>query len=180
MRDRYEYDGYQPDEAGTRLIRRAAEPVSRVTMQLDEPEGSSRTSGLRRLSRLTWRTTQLSAVAAAAFAVLFARSAPAQTASSQAAAPAKAPASASPTPAHTSGYPRGKVTAARKPRHRAVTKAAAHPAATAQPSTPPPAAPTPTPTPTRSSAPAPPTTAPAPAPSPTPVHTTSSPSPTGG
>src|SRR5690349_16159238 len=45
-----------------------------------EPPGAARAAGLRRLSRLTWRATQLSAVAAVGFAALFARTAPAQKA----------------------------------------------------------------------------------------------------
>src|SRR5438445_11438292 len=77
-------------------------PRSDPTLRLDDPAGSSRAHGLRRLSRLTWRTTQLSAIAAAAFAVLFARSAPAHTASSQTAVKPSPTASAppSPPPAH--------------------------------------------------------------------------------
>src|SRR5260370_4300443 len=48
--------------------------------RIDEPPDAARTVGLRRLFRLTWRATQLSAVTAAGFATLFARTAPAQTA----------------------------------------------------------------------------------------------------
>ena len=55
------------------------EPADDTTLWSDDPSPGSRAGGLRRLSRLTWRTTQLSAIAAAAFALLFARSAPAQT-----------------------------------------------------------------------------------------------------
>ncbi|HCU94285.1 MAG TPA: hypothetical protein DHU96_16835, partial [Actinobacteria bacterium] len=36
----------------------------------DEPVGEARTAGLRRLSKLTWRATQLSAVTAVGFAAL--------------------------------------------------------------------------------------------------------------
>jgi len=46
----------------------------------EQQPGAARTSGLRRLSRLTWRATQLSAVTAVGLATLFARTAPAQTA----------------------------------------------------------------------------------------------------
>jgi len=46
----------------------------------EEHPGTARTTGLRRLSRLTWRATQLSAVTAVGFATLFARTAPPQTA----------------------------------------------------------------------------------------------------
>src|SRR6516162_6892945 len=45
-----------------------------------EEPGAARTAGLRRLSRLTWRATQLSAVTTVGFATFFARTAPAQTA----------------------------------------------------------------------------------------------------
>src|SRR5260370_40169150 len=51
--------------------------------RFDQAPAATRDGGLRRLSRLTWRTTQLSAVAAAAFAILFARTAPPQATSSQ-------------------------------------------------------------------------------------------------
>ena len=54
----------------------------------EEPPGAARSAGLRRLSRLTWRATELSAVAAVGFATLFARTAPAQTADQSAAAQA--------------------------------------------------------------------------------------------
>jgi hypothetical protein len=40
------------------------------------PAATDRDNGLRRLSRLTWRSAQLGALAAAAFAILFARTAP--------------------------------------------------------------------------------------------------------
>ena len=43
---------------------------------------AARAAGLRRLSRLTWRATQLSAVTAVGFATLFARTAPAQSTAS--------------------------------------------------------------------------------------------------
>ena len=48
----------------------------------EEQPGAARAAGLRRLSRLTWRTAQQSAVAAVGFATLFARTAPAQSAAS--------------------------------------------------------------------------------------------------
>jgi hypothetical protein len=44
-------------------------------VRYDEPIGERRTQGLRRLSKLTWRATQLSAVAAVGFAALFAHTA---------------------------------------------------------------------------------------------------------
>jgi len=50
--------------------------------------GEVRAAGLRRLSRLTWRATQLSALTAVGVATLFARTAPAQTAGHNTTAPA--------------------------------------------------------------------------------------------
>ena len=65
----------------------------------DSP-AQARDAGLRRLGRLTWRTTQLGALAAVGFAVVFARSAPAKTANVQPATPAKpVPAARTPAPA---------------------------------------------------------------------------------
>ena len=64
----------------------------------DSP-AQARDAGLRRLGRLTWRTTQLGALAAVGFAVVFARSAPAKTANVQPATPAKpVPAARTPAP----------------------------------------------------------------------------------
>ncbi len=85
-----------------------------------------RTVGLRRLSRLTWRATQLSAVTAVGFATLFARTAPAQTVAgdttpgpaAKTSPPAVAPSISSPGHAH---------------RKRARATASASAKATAQP-----------------------------------------------
>jgi len=55
------------------------------------PPGAARSAGLRRLSRLTWRATQLSAVTAVGFATLFARTAPVQTADQATTAPSTEP-----------------------------------------------------------------------------------------
>jgi hypothetical protein len=64
-----------------------------------DPSGQARSHGLRRLSRLIWRATQLGALATVGFAVLFARTAPAATGSSHPPAPkAATKPSASPTP----------------------------------------------------------------------------------
>ena len=52
-----------------------------VPVPAQEHLGAARSAGLRRLSQLTWRVTQLSAVTAVGFATLFARNAPAQPAS---------------------------------------------------------------------------------------------------
>ena len=82
----------------------------------DSPAGT-REAGLRRLGRLTWRTTQLGALATVGFAIVFARTAPAPAANVQTApptesanpaasphatAPAPAPSSSSPVPTVTS------------------------------------------------------------------------------
>ena len=67
----------------------------------EEPAGAARSAGLQRLSRLTWRATQLSAVTAVGFATLFARTAPAQTADQSAAASGPHPSTA----ASTAGTP---------------------------------------------------------------------------
>jgi hypothetical protein len=65
----------------------------------DEPAGEARRQGLRRLSKLTWRATQLSAIAAVGFAALFAHTAHAQTVSTPAPAkPSVKPVTASPAP----------------------------------------------------------------------------------
>ena len=93
----------------------------------EQQPGAARSAGLRRLSRLTWRATQLSAVAAVGLATLFARTAPAQKAaaaggSSSSTAPpaATVPPTAAPSPG----------TAHRK---RARATASASPQATARP-----------------------------------------------
>lgn len=157
MRDRYEphnepalWSPFPPDRA-------ARDPY----LDWDEPPDAARSAGLRRLSRLTWRATQLGAIATVGFATLFARSAPAQTASSHPApAPKVTATSAAPSPSPTKTH--------HKRHHRHHHRPT------------PVAAPAPAPAPGGSSAaapaPAPPTTAPAPpppAPSPSPSHTSS-------
>ena len=131
-----------------------------------ERRGEARAVGLRRLSRLTWRATQLGAVTAVGFATLFARTAPAQMAAGDATAaptakaspPAVVPSSSSPRPAH-------------RKRARATSSASAK--ATAQPARPAAAQvaakASPTAAPATSATLAPPATAPAPAPPPTPA-----------
>jgi hypothetical protein len=77
----------------------AAPPATMIA----EFPAEARAAGLRRLSRLTWRATQLSAVTAVGIATLFARTAPAQTTAQ--AGPthsAKVSASASPSGSHAS------------------------------------------------------------------------------
>src|SRR3981081_3883127 len=104
--------------------------------------GAARDDGMRRLSRLTWRATQLSAITAVAFATLFARTANAHTTAT--ANPVVRP------PPHPSPSPtRSPVHKKRRLRHHHAGAAAA-PASTPTP-TPtsgaaPPAAPTPAPT----------------------------------
>ena len=83
MRDRYPPPGPDQEWPGAGRSRPEIPPPGDPTLRLDDPGRSGRTQGLRRLSTLSWRTTQISAITAAAFAVLFARSAPAHTASSQ-------------------------------------------------------------------------------------------------
>ena len=125
----------------------------------DSPAGT-REAGLRRLGRLTWRTTQLGALATVGFAIVFARTAPAPAANVQTTPPTE---SAKPAASPHATAPHGK-----KPRRAASARSATQPGtqqttqAAAQPSArPASAAPAPSPTPSL----APPTTAPAPAPS---------------
>src|SRR6516164_11717790 len=67
-----------------------------------EPLDAARSAGLRRLSQLTWRATQLGALATVGFATLFARTAPAQTVSSPPhPTPSVTTASPSPSPSPT-------------------------------------------------------------------------------
>src|SRR5262252_6750191 len=102
----------------------------------DSP-AQARDAGLHRLGRLTWRITQLGALASVGFAVVFARSAPAKTANVQPATSAK-PVPAARTPAPGAGQHRGKpLRATSSP--VATRPAAAQPTA---PAAPPSAAPT--------------------------------------
>lgn len=132
----------------------------------DSPE-QARDASLRRLGRLTWRTTQIGALATVGFAVVFARNVPAKTVSVQTPASAKPTASASPTPTWHTVHPK-----------RVTKSAATHPAATQPAGGQPAAQPTAAPTTPRL---APPATPPAPAPtSAAPAPTTSSASTGGG
>jgi hypothetical protein len=145
----------------------------------DSP-AQARDAGLRRLGRLTWRTTQLGALATVGFAVVFARSAPVKPASVQTVTSAK-PVPAARTPAPGAAQHRAKPSRATGS-PVATRRAAGQP--TAQPSAPAaqPAAPAVQP----SAAPAtpqltPPASPPAPAPtSAAPAPTTSSASHGGG
>ena len=69
-----------------------------------EPVGEARSRGLRRLSRLTWRATQLGVLGTVGFAALFARTAPAATVSSHPAVKATVtPSAHSPSPSPSPG-----------------------------------------------------------------------------
>jgi hypothetical protein len=169
MRHRYGYEADEPSEwTGFDDTGPLDEPVIDYSIwppQPPDPE-EARDESLRRLGKLTWRAAQVSAVAAAGFAILFVRTAPAPVTTSQKVArPAStlAPTS-SPTPS------------ARHPHHRAQARGADDlvpspaPDAAVAPGSAAPAAPTLTP----------PTTPPAPSPSPSPAQSTSSGSHSGG
>jgi len=154
----------------------------------DRPHGpapeAARAAGLRRLSRLTWRATQLSAITAVGFAALFARTAPAQnTASDGTAAPAVSSSSSSSSSSAAPASAPGKTH-----RKRARTAGSAPARAAARPTPLAVARVTPqtsrTPTAAKSSTLAPPSSAPASAPptsaAPTPKPTVSSASHGGG
>ena len=126
----------------------------------EDSPAETREAGLRRLGRLTWRTTQLGALATVGFAIVFARTAPAPAANVQTAPPTESakPAASPHAPVQHSKKPRRAAGArsATQPGARQTTQAAAQPSA--RPAS---AAPAQSPTPSL----APPTTAPAPAPS---------------
>src|SRR5215472_11195795 len=97
----------------------------------DSP-AQARDAGLRRLTKLTWRTTQLGALVTVGFAVVFARSAPAKTANVQTATSAK------PVPAARTTAP-GAAQHSSKPLRATRSPVATRPAAgqpTAQPAAP--------------------------------------------
>ena len=159
MRDRYPphndpalWSPFPPDRA-------ARDPYLDRPAAWDEPPDAVRAAGLRRLSRLTWRATQLGAIATVGFATLFARTAPAQTVSTPAAKPIVKASTASPSPSPAKTHHR------RHHRHH-------HPRPVA-------GAPAPVPSSAGNPAPAPPTTAPAapppppPSAAPSPSHTSS-------
>jgi hypothetical protein len=137
----------------------------------DEPAGAARSQGLRRLSKLTWRATQLSAVTAVGLAALFAHTAhsyaphPAATVR-PAAKPAMTP-SPSPSATHKRHHHH---------HHHSAAAAAAPPAGGAAAGGAAASGTAPAPSPTL----APPTTAPAPPPTPAPTQTSSSGSHGGG
>ena len=122
MHDRYDYEPREyADWSGFSDTDPVAEPIIDYSIwppDPPEPE-AARDESLRRLGKLTWRAAQLSAVAAAAFVVLFVRSAPAQTTTSQKVArpagtltPAAATPAPSPRPPHHRG--RGERTTQRR------------------------------------------------------------------
>jgi hypothetical protein len=180
MHGGYDYDprdyGYEPGEQPDRSEfsdTQPGEPV--IDYSIWPPEAlypeEARDESLRRLGRLTWRAALLSAVGAAAFAVLFVRSAPAHTtATSQnvvrPAGTLTPTATATPTPTPS-------------PRHRR-HKARGKGAEVAAPTPTPGAAPAPSVTAPSTPTLAPPTTPPAPSPSPSPAQSTSSGSPSPG
>jgi len=131
----------------------------------EDSPAEARAAGLRRLGRLTWRTTQLGALATVGFAIVFARTAAAPAANVQTVpptGPAKATAAPSHAPVAHAKKVRG-VAGGTHPATQAAVRPGTQPATQAaqpapQPST---QAPAPAPSPTL----APPTTAPAPAPS---------------
>jgi hypothetical protein len=174
MRHRYGYEAHEePDWPEFSDTDPASEPVIDYTIWPPEPlePEAARDENLRRLGKLTWRAVQLSAVAAAGFAVLFVRTAPAPVATSQdvarpagTVAPPPSPTpTPSPSPRHARHQGRG------KDDHPAPTPA---PDTAVAPGTTAPASPSPTL--------APPTTPPAPSPSPSPAQSTSSGSHSGG
>src|SRR6516162_9259089 len=101
----HEY-GYEADESADWpefSDTQPGEPAFDYGIWPADPE-ATRDESLRRLGRLTWRATLLSAVGAAGFAVLFVRTAPAPVAASQdVARPADTvapPPSPTPSPQH--------------------------------------------------------------------------------
>jgi hypothetical protein len=172
MHDGYDYEprdyGYEPGERPGRpdfSDTQPGEPVFDYSIWPPEPE-AARDENLRRLGRLTWRAALLSAVGAAAFAVLFVRSAPAHTTATsqnvERPASTLTPPTATPTATPTPSP--------RHPRHKARGRGADDAAL----------APTPGGAATSSPTLAPPATPPAPSPSPSPAQSTSSGSHSGG
>jgi hypothetical protein len=176
MRHRHGYEADEqpdgPEFADTADTAYAGEPVIDYSIWPPEPPypEEARDESLRRLGKLTWRAVQLSAVAAAGFAILFVRTAPAPVTTSQnVARPASTLAPpTSPTPSPTPS--------AQHPHHRARGRGADDPA----PSPAPDAAVAPGSAAPASPTLAPPTTPPAPSPSPSPAQSTSSGSHSGG
>src|SRR5215472_4436220 len=96
-----------------------------------EPLDEVRSAGLRRLSRLTWRATQLGALATVGIATVFARTAPAQTGSQ--AAPVATPATPAPSQAAAPAAGHAKSHQAAAPTARSSIKAGPGSSATTTP-----------------------------------------------
>src|SRR3974377_1800807 len=75
----------------------------------EDSPAQTREAGLRRLGRLTWRTTQLGALATVGFAIVFARDGPAETASNN--TPPHHPHATPPPPPPAWGAPSGAASA---------------------------------------------------------------------
>jgi len=172
MRDRYQPPTDPVPWPARQPARRAGRPPATQSWYpdypagYDEPAGAARSQGLRRLSKLTWRATQLSAVTAVGLAALFAHTAhsdaPHTAATVRPTTRPAVPPSPSPSATHKHHHHHhhhGAAAAAASPAGGAAAGGAA-------------AAPSPTL--------APPTTAPAPPPTPAPTHTSSGGSQGGG
>jgi|SRR5271170_6468297 len=150
MYDSDERPEEQPDWWETSDTEPAAEPAFDYRIWPPEPGGPAarRDDHLRRVARLTWRAVQLSAVAAAAFVVLFVRGGSAQTTSSQSVVrPAGTVTPPAATPAPAPPHPRSGASAAPRPGHGAASPrpAAKVPATLAPPPAPPSVSPSPEP-----------------------------------
>lgn len=136
----------------------------------EDSPAEARDLGLRRLSRLTWRTAQLGALATVGFAIVFARGASAPAANVQTVPPGS-PAATVPVPAAGPASAKPQGLASTKPAPPTSTRPGSQRTAQVTPATARPAS-APAPSPTVSHTLAPPATTPAPAPK------TSSPAPT--
>jgi len=140
MHDRFDYEPREHPDWSQFSDVQPGEPVIDYSIwppESPEPE-AARDKSRRRLARLAWRVTLLSAVCAAAFAILFVRSAPGPTGQNVVRPPAPAA-----TPAPSPRHQQPRASAALRPGRRA---AAPKPAAQASPAlAPPPASPAPEP-----------------------------------
>src|SRR5580700_5685071 len=82
---------YHPTQGRGDPYRDAPAMTTPTVIITEDYPGETRAHGLRRLSRLTWRATQLSAVTAVGLVTLFARTAPVQTADQTTTAPSTGP-----------------------------------------------------------------------------------------
>src|SRR5215469_1314212 len=100
MHDKYDYEPREHPEWSEFSDIQPGEPVIDYSIwppESPEPQ-AARDKSRRRLARLAWRVTLLSAVCAAAFAILFVRSSPAQTGQRVVSPPAPAAATRAPSP----------------------------------------------------------------------------------